>query len=145
MTNWNPEEGNPEDVVMREGKKVEKVLPKEYKAKVSLALVDSGDETWGVVEDTLGNICWKPGQGEIVGTWSRAPYDNLIHMGLTTSLEALQDRAIQIWKKYADERKMAPVVKARRKAGVPVPDSDLEIQAKFNTLREKLIRARQSS
>jgi len=80
--------------------------PVEFAPRAYLALVSSDKHDWGMVEDTMGNLLWVPGKGEIVGSWSRPQYDNLIHISLSTPINALVDRAIQTNKRYAEERLM---------------------------------------
>ena len=129
----------------------QKAPPKtEYKVKAYLVLVDSDHQDWGIIEDTMNDILWQPGKGEVVGTWSRPVYDNLIHISLGTALSALEDRSIQIFAKYAEERRQKDMVKrAPRKAGKaaepvqePVPEISLDEQLKFNSLRARLGRAK---
>ncbi len=122
----------------------------EYKVKAYLVLVDSDGKDWGVVEDTLNDLNWQPGGGEIVGTWSRTPYDNRIHVSLGTALSALQDRSVQTFAKYAEERKQKELVKrAPRKAGKaaepvqePVQELSVDEKLKFNALRARMGRAK---
>lgn len=129
----------------------QKVKP-EYKTKACLALVDSDRDDWGIVEDTLGDLLWQPGKGEIVGTWSRPRYDNLIHISLATSINALQDRSIQTFAKYAEERRQgAEGAKRPRKAKkaeepmqeeVPTGELPVDEKLRFNSLRARLGRVK---
>ena len=124
-----------------------------YEVKAYLVLVDSDKyNDWGIIEDTLNNLNWQPGMGETVGTWSRPGYDNSIHISLGTALSALQDRSIQSFAKYAEERRqeqlgVKPARKAR-KTGVPIPEPEqvqelsVDEKLKFNSLRAKLGRAK---
>ncbi len=90
--------------------------------KAWLVLVDSDKEDWGLVEDTLGKLDWEPGKGEVVGTWARVAYGNLIYLGVETSLAALQNRSTLIWAKYAEERKAEKATgKKPRKSKVVIP------------------------
>lgn len=125
----------------------------EYKTKAYLVLVDSDKKDWGVIEDTLNDLNWEPGKGEIVGTWSKPRYDNLVHISLCTAISALQDRSVQTFARYAEERRLKesgvgkPARKAR-KAGEPsqeqspTPEISLEEKIKFNALRAQLGRAK---
>lgn len=142
-----------------------------FYVKSSLVLVDSGTEDWGIIEDTLDDILWQPGKGEVVGTWSRTRYDNLIHLSLCTSINALQDRAIQTFAHYAEERTMkktgVTATRAPRKSKKPEdagptkaarisraanttteeelspsPSLSIDEELKFNALRAKLRRAK---
>ena len=119
--------------------------------KAWLVLVDSDKEDWGLIEDTHGNFNWVPGKGEVVGTWSRTQFDGLIHLGVETSIAALQDRSIQIWSKYAEERRVQKATgKKPRKAkalspeeaALPSPGLSLEQKMEFNSLRAKLLRSK---
>lgn len=123
----------------------------EYQVKAFLVLVDSDKCDWGIVEDTLNDILWTPGKGEVVGTWSRPKYDNLIHISLGTSLSALQDRATQTFAHYAEERRQQKEAtkkpsKRLKKADEPsqeqVQELPVDEKLKFNALRAKLGRAR---
>ena len=127
----------------------------EYKVKAHIVLVDSDKyNDWGIVEDTLSNILWRPGMGEVVGTWSRAKFDGLIHITLGTSLSALQDRAVQFYAQYADERTQVAAgtrkpSKRSSRAGkdaepAPEPTQELSVEKKieFNSLRARLGRAK---
>ena len=122
-----------------------------YVTKASLVLVDSDKETWGIVEDTLGDLLWQPGKGEVVGTWSRPGYDNLIHMSVGTSLSVLQDRSTQTFAAYAEQRRQSEAgvkkprkssKKAAAEASEPLPEISVDEKLKFNSLRARLGRAK---
>lgn len=125
-----------------------------YKIKASLVLVDSDKEEWGIVEDTNSDLAWEPGKGEIVGTWARTKHDRLIYFSLCTSIQALQDRAVQTFAQYAEKRrtkdipkKRAPTVKGAAKKAEPEPEQpatelSFEKKLEFNSLRAKLGRAK---
>ena len=124
-----------------------------FKVKAFLVLCDSDKEDWGIVEDTLSDIGWEPGKGEVVGTWSRAKYNNLIHLSLCDSISALQDRSIQTFAQYAEERRQRATgaKKAPKKTKVaaeptheqvPTPDISFDEKMKFNGLRARLGRAK---
>jgi len=130
----------------------------EYKIKVYMVLVDSDKHDWGIVEDTLNDILWVPGKGQIIGTWSRTKLDNCIHISMCSSIDALVDNSIQTFAQYAEERrqKAAGVARAPRKSAksakspksasagessqeqLPAPVISLDEQLKFNSLRAKL-------
>ena len=113
-----------------------------------LVLVDSDTQSWGIVEDTLGDINWTPGSGEIVGTWTRSALDKCIHVSLLTAINALEDRSIAIWSKYAEERKAQKATgkKSRSprkpKDEKPVVEESVETMMAFNSLRAKLKRSK---
>ena len=135
-----------------------------YQTKAYLVLLNSDHDDWGVIEDTLNNLMWEPGKGEIVGTWSRPRFDNRIHISLCTSISALQDRAIQTFLHYSEEHKAAaktakpkpaksPRAKkaaaaAQDKAGaeslsaIDAADTSIETKLAFNSLRVRLGRAK---
>ena len=46
--------------------------------------VRSIDNKLLIEKDVEGSYSWKPGEGSIVGTWSRSPADGLIHVFLET-------------------------------------------------------------
>ena len=119
--------------------------------KATLVLVDSDKEDWGLIEDTLGNLNWTPGKGKVVGTWSRTQFDGLIHLGVETSIAALQDRSIQIWSKYAEERRVQLATGKKPKkakalkpeeAAIPAPELSLEQKMEFNSLRARVLRGK---
>jgi len=124
----------------------------EFKVKAYLVLVDSDGQDWGIIEDTLNNINWQPGEGEVVGTWSVSKLDNRIHISLATSLSALQDRSIQTFAHYAEERRLkkeGAKKTARKKKGKEVAEEQVvegtlsvEEELKFNALRARLGRAK---
>jgi len=75
----------------------------EFTPKAHLVLEGSERHDWGVVKDCHGNINIITEDAEIVGTWNK--YANgTIWVDLTTPLEALRDRAIQLYKELADAR-----------------------------------------
>lgn len=115
---------------------------KEYVVKVHIALEDSDNETWGMVRDTGGNLLWKPGDGPLVGKWSRSPSDGLIHVFLTTPTQALLDTAIRTFHEYAEKRKAEPrgtksgrARTPRAPKAEPIPNEDL---IKISSLRKLL-------
>jgi len=129
-------------------RKDEAIIPT---TKAWLVLVDSDKEDWGLIEDTLGDLNWTPGKGEVVGTWSRTQFDGMIHLSVETSLAALQDRSIQIWSKYAEERRVQKATgkkprKARalkpEEAALPSPELSLEQKMEFNSLRARVLRGK---
>lgn len=160
--NWETEDDNEEEP--RKPSSIEKFktsMPKGYDirkdeviktaVKAWLVLVDSGKEDWGLVEDTLGRLDWEPGKGEIVGSWARVAYGNLIYLGVETSLAALQNRSTQIWAKYAEERKAEKAAgkkprkpKAVKPEEAVLPSGELSVEQKleFNSLRARLMRAK---
>lgn len=155
---WETETPETEPIVMpvQTGPTKPPLSPYGSVVKTYLALVDSDIANWGIVEDTLNDLLWEPGKGELVGSWSKAPYDNRIHLSLCTSIAALQDRSIQIFAKYAEERRLkaagvkTPAASKRvRKTGVMGEPAQVELPTlsvdevlKFNSLRAKLGRAK---
>lgn len=124
-----------------------------FEVKAHLVLVGSEARDWGIIEDTLNNLLWEPGKGEVVGTWSRPRYDNRIHISLATAISALQDRSIQTFKHYAEEykhmsegTKKASISKKSKKTKEqvqePTPSLSVEEELKFNALRARLGRAK---
>lgn len=119
------------------------------RARVVLVGSEAKEEDWGMVEDTLGNLLWVPGKGEVVGTWTRSAVDNRIHVSLLTHISALEDRSVQVWAKYAEERlvKKAPAG-TRKPRKVKTDEQELEApqvesvetRLAFNSLRAKLKR-----
>lgn len=122
-----------------------------YQTKASLVLIDSDKHDWGVVEDTLSDLLWEPGKGEVVGTWSKPRYDNLIHISLGTAISVLQDRSVQTFARYAEERRQKELgtkKPARKGKGAaepmpePVQELSVDEKLKFNSLRAQLGRAK---
>jgi len=140
-SNWETEreEGAPEEVQVRgqfPGPKPE------YKIKAHVVLEDSDTQTWGMVKDTDGKITLEPGEGILVGQWSRAPYDNRIHVFLETSIMALVDKATLNFAKYAEIRRQeasAPKSSRTRTPRAPKtqPVED-ESMAKIAALRNRI-------
>ena len=122
-------------------------LKTQYHTKVMLTLEDSGKENWGVVRDMSGKLFDPIDTAQIIGTWSRAPYDNLIHVSLTTPLQALSDRAVLIWTEISERRKLEKTTTVggtrKKRALAPTVEADLAVETKleFNKLREKLMKA----
>ena len=164
MDNWETEDEETPEETPKKSSSIEAFMtsrPKDYdirkdealkpSVKAWLVLVDSDKEDWGLIEDTLGDLNWTPGKGEVVGTWSRTRFDNLIHLGVETSLAALQSRSTQIWSKYAEERKVQKATgkkpkktKQLKPEEVVLPSPGLSIEAKleFNSLRAKIKRGK---
>lgn len=115
---------------------------------VWIVLVGSEEkDDWGVTEDTLGNLLWAPGEGDLVGTWSRSSLDGRIHISLLTAISALEDRTVTIWAKYAEERKAQKATGKRKRTAKakieePEPADELPVETKmeFNSLRARLRR-----
>jgi len=160
MTTPNWETENESEGVLKEPSSIEKFKtsrPPGYdirkdealkrSVKATLVLVDSDKEDWGLIEDTLGDLNWVPGKGEVVGTWARTAFDNLIYLGVETSLSALQNRTTQIWAKYAEERRVQKATGKKPKraralkpeeAALPEAELSVEVKLEFNALRARL-------
>ncbi len=82
----------------------ERPVQQEYQIKAHVALESSDSQMWGVARDVEGSYTWKPGEGQIVGTWSRSPADGLVHVFLETPLTALMDKATQNFVRLAEKR-----------------------------------------
>lgn len=96
--------------------------PQEYHAKAHLVLEGSESADWGMVKDCHGAINLVPDDAEVVGTWNMYG-EGTYWVSLTTSLEALTDKAIQLTKEIADKRHVgtAKVKKAPRKTSTTPP------------------------
>ncbi len=162
LSNWETEEDNGEEAGKPSSiEKFKTGRPDGYdirkdevirrNVKTMLVLVDSNTENWGLVEDTLDKMDWEPGKGEIVGTWSRVTMDNLIYLGVETSLASLQNRTTLMWAKYAEERKVEkatgkkprkPKAAKAEDASIPAPELSVEEKMKFNSLRARLMKSK---
>lgn len=127
-----------------------------FKVKASLVLLESDIHDYGVIEDTLNNLMWQPGLGEVVGTWSRPRYDNRIHINLCTALSALEDRSIQTFKFYTEQNALIakgvvlPKKPRSTKTAKESPTSassdnvvetvSVDTKIEFNSLRAKLMK-----
>lgn len=131
-------------------------LPAVSNVKASLVLIDAEkpDQNYGLVEDTLQKIGWKPGDGETVGSWHRYPSDGIIHVQLLESAKALQDRAIEILKQVLElekngklRKQKSPSAPRKPKTAAPIPEapSHPDILEGFKSLREKLASAKKPS
>lgn len=110
----------------KESQEEQPVTP-EYKVKAHIALEDTDTHDWGLVKDTEGDICWKSGEGQLIGTWSRSPSDGLIHICLETTITALVDKATLQFAKYAEKRRTeiaAPRTRSSR--GLRAPKAEPE-------------------
>lgn len=119
MSSWDTESE-------KESQKEQPETP-EYKVRAHLALEDTDTHDWGLVKDTEGNICWKRGEGQLVGTWSRSPSDGLIHICLETTIMALVDKATLQFAKYAEKRRTeiaAPKARSSRGPRAPKPEPE---------------------
>lgn len=115
----------------------------DFRVKAHVALEDSDRERWGMVKYLKpGNYKLEAMEGELVGNWSLSPGDGLIHVFLETPLEALADRAVQEFAKYAEARRITAAVpkvtRARtRKTPVPAPEPSEELTT-ISNLRKLL-------
>lgn len=96
---WQPEPDEPTPESTQE----EREVGAEYHAKARLVLEGSESQDWGLVKDCLGNVNFVPENAEVVGTWHKHG-EGTIWVGLTTSINALSDRAIQLLKELAEKR-----------------------------------------
>jgi len=123
--------------------------PQEYHPKARLVLVDSDKAEWGVVKDCQGNINFIPEDAEVVGTWNKYG-EGVFWVSLTTALEALSDRAIQLTKELAEQRHLTPVkaqkttskrTTAEPQAAVTEAETEqAEATARIGSIRERLSR-----
>lgn len=94
MTEWEPEvEEQPEQSPASE-----------YKIKARLVLENSDQYEWGVVKDCHGNVNHIPDDAEVVGTWNKYS-EGIFWVTLTTSVEALVDKATQLFLELSEKRK----------------------------------------
>lgn len=116
----------------------EQPKPLEHQVKAHIALEDSDGRTWGIAKDIEDNFLWKPGEGSVVGTWSRSPQDNLIHVFLETPLQALQDKAVARFVEYAERRRVSleAIPKKTRAPKTPkvAPEPDIELVGRLSVL-----------
>ncbi len=101
----------------------------EYQVKAHIALEDSDSQVWGILKDLEGSYSWKPGEGQIVGTWSRSPQDNLIHVFLETSIQSLVDKSTLRFAEYAEKRRTEVSTPKTRTRAPRVPKPELETEA----------------
>jgi hypothetical protein len=128
-----------------------------FEVKAYLVLVDSDTEDCGIVEDTNNDILWVPGQGTVVGDWSKPRYDDLIHISLATPISALQDRSIQTFAAYAERRRLeklggrksstSPKIKKVKvndptPEPIPEPEISLDEHLAFNSMKARLGRVK---
>jgi len=117
----------------------------EFKPKAQLVLEGSERHEWGVVKDCHGCINMIPDDAEVVGTWNKyasGPEGDLTFwVSLQTSLNALEDRATQLYVELSKSRadamqqmgKMVPAKRAPRATKPKEPKRD-----EFADLRAKL-------
>lgn len=116
----------------------------EFKVKAHLVLEGSDQHDWGVVKDCRGLINMIPDDAEVVGTWNKyasGPEGGLTFwVSLQTSLNALEDRATQLYKELSEGRaeamqqmeKVAPAKRTpRAKAEQPKHDEFADLRAKL--------------
>jgi len=75
----------------------------EFVPKAHLVLEGSDKHEWGLVKDCHGCVNFIPENAEVVGTWNKYG-EGTFWVDLTTPLEALRDRAIQLYKELAEAR-----------------------------------------
>ena len=138
-THWEPE---PDDDEQASGEKSPDELRPElpaYQIKAHVALEDSDTHSWGIVKDTEGSFAWKPGDGQIVGTWSRSPNDGLIHVFLETAIQGLVDKATLRFAEYAENRRTEvskpKASRTRTPKEQPSPEPNEEL-VKIDSLRK---------
>lgn len=122
MGNWDTEEESPE-----------------YKVKSRLVLEGSDKHEWGVVKDCKGCVNYIPDDAEVVGTWSKYG-EGVFWVSLQTSLQALSDRATQLFVELAKRRAEEPLEvrpSRKREPAQPAPPAP-----KFSGLRAKLAAAK---
>lgn len=108
-----------------------------HEPTTSVVLIDSDKHDYGEVRIVADFFDTGFKEGELIGGWTRVPYDNLIHMDLTTPLSALKDKGIQARSERAQKRA------AKKDAKTPVAEDHSEVVAEFSSLRDKLARSRQ--
>jgi len=110
----------------------------DLQVKAHVALEDSDKEHWGMVKYLEpGNYKLGAAEGELVGNWSRSPGDGLIHVFLETPLEALADRAVQEFARFAEARAMvasAPKTTRARTPRTPKPTPEPEPSEELTTI-----------
>jgi len=79
--------------------------PLGYKSGAHLVLEDSDTDNFGMVVDKEDKIFWKPGDGSVVGEWSKAPFDNRIHLSIKPPIVALYDKAMSNLEEIVRRRK----------------------------------------
>ena len=62
----------------------------------SIVLEDSDIKDSGLIRETEGLLDWEPGQGLIVGTWTKG-IDNRYYLWLEKSVDAMCDERLKWW------------------------------------------------
>lgn len=89
--------------------------PTDFKIKAHLVLEGSNEFEWGVVKDCKGNVNFIPEDAEVVGTWNK--YGNgVFWVSITTPVEALVDRATQLFAELAKRRQEQQGILVGKKA-----------------------------
>jgi len=138
MTNWNPE---PEEAQQP----LEQLKIPALKVKARLVLEDSDCQEWGVVKDCHLNVNHIPEDAEVVGTWNKYG-DGVFWVSLTTPVEALADKATQLFVELAERRRrelateaiVPKVSKARAKRAKAEPEPEPEPDPLYASLRSRL-------
>lgn len=105
----------------------------DYQVKSHLVLEDSDKETWGLVRFIGNSVFFEPGQGEVVGTWSRPPIDDHYHVFLETPITALVDKATQLHVELVKKRREGLARPTPVAVKTPTPDASV-----FTGLRKGL-------
>jgi len=117
--------------------------PTELKIKAHLVLEGSEKYEWGVVKDCKGCINIIPPDAEVVGTWNKYG-DGTYWVSITTPIEALVDRATQLFSELAEKRLLEgePIKKQsvirRTKRETPVTEEVSPVTARLQALRDRL-------
>lgn len=83
---------------------MEKNQEPKHHTKAQLVLDGSDKYTFGIVRDTEGIFTWETGKGSAVGEWTKSPHDDMYHLFLLTSIEALVDKSVVRLEKIAVQR-----------------------------------------
>lgn len=100
---WALEPGHDPWALEHEDSTGEEGYKPEFTPKAHLVLEGSEQHPWGIVKDCHGSINIITDDAEVVGMWNRYG-DGVIWVDLTTPLEALRDKAVQLYKELSDAR-----------------------------------------
>lgn len=112
--------------------------PLDYQVKASLILEDSNKETWGLVKFLGNTIFPKPGEGELVGTWSKAAIDGYYYVFLETPIMALVDKATQLHAELVRKRNEGLIQPSRKVSRGPKVEAEAPDVSLFASLRKRL-------
>jgi len=117
--------------------------PTDFKIKAHLVLEGSNQFEWGVVKDCRGCVNFIPEDAVIVGTWNK--YGNgVFWVSITTPVEALVDRATQLFAELAKKRREQESLSVKKTSAPRKPRGEKAVEevsptvSKLQAMKQRL-------